>query len=117
MKVIKVVNKREGKLISTFAEGKWQKEYVEGVETKPDTGCLFAYSRKNMTEAQHNFRSTPNTQYWLADAEVVGKVKHYHIDVLYSLWDAFWGSFKLQLRNKGAEYLLCSSITLIKRLG
>ena len=113
MQVIKVVKTVQGKekLVSTFAKGVWQKEYAEGVETKPDTGFLFAYSKRNLARALKD-RGRINTQYWLAEAEVVGKVKDNDISVLDIRWQSFWKGLKLRLRNKGAEYLLCSSITL-----
>ncbi len=115
MKVIKVVDERDGKLVSTFAEGKWQKEYAEGVETKPDIGYLFAYSSRDMKTAKRQMGGS-DYQYWLAEAEVVGKIRHCNIDVTPFQWSRFWGGLKLRLRRKGAEYLLCSSITLIKIL-
>ena len=114
MKVIKVVNERDGKLVSTFADGEWQKEYAKGMETKPDTGYLFAYSIKNMKEAKANFGN--NGQCWLAEAEVVGKMRNNDIDVWDSTWLKFWERSKLQIRLSRASYLLCSSITLIKKL-
>jgi len=116
MEVIKVVGTKGGKLVSTFAEGKWQKEYAEGLETKPDVGCLFAYSSSNMTEAKRNFGTTVEWQYWLAEAEVVGRVRDTSLTVLSRRWTSFWGKLKLRLEVQGAEYLLCSSITLLKRL-
>ena len=115
MKVIKVVYEREEKLVSTFAGGKWRKEYGVGVETKPDTGYLFAYSTKNMKGAKANFDGS-YAQFWLAEAEVVGRVSEYFIDVIEDAWQEFWIGYKLQARLPRADYLLCSSITLIKRL-
>ncbi len=114
MKVIKVVYERDGKLVSTFAPGKWRKEYELGVETKPNTGYLFAYSSRNMKEARRNFGSR-DAQYWLAEAKVVGKVRDEEITVSEERWCDFWGSIEMRLRRR-AEYLLCSSITLIKEL-
>ena len=116
MKVIKVVNKEDGKLISTFAESEWQKEYAEGIETKPDAGCLFAFSRRNMREARLSMGNCPSLQYWLAEAKVVGRMYGSDIIVTRNTWHAFWKEFKLRLRLRGTEYLLCSSITLVKRL-
>lgn len=116
MKVIKVVYERDGKLVSTFASGIWQKEYAEGVETKPDIGHLFAYSRKNLKRARSNFGSHLFVRYWLAEAEVVSRIKDGDITIQDSRWGNFWADFKLHLRMRKAEYLLCSSITLIKEL-
>lgn len=116
MKVIKAVANREGKLVSTFARGEWQKEYAKGVETKPDIGYLFAYSSKNMRGARSSMGMWPGYQYWLAEAEVVGRISGYNIAMQSNWWRGFWADLKLQLRRKGAEYLLCSSITLIRKL-
>jgi len=114
MKVIKVVYERkDGRLVSTFAPGEWEKEYAEGVETKPDVGYLFAYSSRNLKMAKDH---CPFAQYWLAEAEVVGRVSHCNIYLTRSGWRNFWKGLKLQLRAPGAEYLLCSSIILIRRL-
>ena len=115
MKVIKVVNKRDGKLVSTFAADEWRKEYAKGVETKPNIGYLFAYSIKNMKGAKANFGGH-GEQYWLAEAEVVGRVHGGSIAVEEATWLRFWGGRRLQTRLPGATYLLCSSITLIKKL-
>lgn len=116
MEVIKAVDERNGKLVSTFACGEWLKEYAQGVETKPDVGYLFAYSSRNLKEARRDMGGSKPTQYWLAEAEVVGKVWHCEIDMVEYHWRDFWKHLKLRLRNKGAQYLLCSSITLVRRL-
>ena len=115
MKVIKVVNERDNKLVSTFAQDQWMKEYGVGVETKPDTGYLFAYSTKNMKRARDNFKGSA-VQYWSAEANVVGRLSEYSIDVVEDAWQKFWIGYKLQARPPRADYLLCSSITLIKKL-
>lgn len=117
MRVIKAVyNEGHGRLVGTFARGKWQKEYAEGVETKPDVGYLFAFSSRNMGEARGSMGSGAATQYWLAEAEVVGRISGFGLSMVDCRWQNFWKGLKLRLRTKGAEYLLCSSITLIKRL-
>lgn len=118
MEVIKAVDKRNGKLVSTFACGKWLKEYAEGVETKPDVGYLFAYSSRNLRRAKVDMGlpGLSTTQFWLAEAEVVGKVMLGDITTMGGRWCDFWKHFKPQLRRKGADYLLCSSITLTRRL-
>ncbi len=115
MKVIKVVNERGNKLVSTFAGDEWQKEYAKGVETKPDTGYLFAYSIKNMKGARDNFKGSA-TQFWLAEAEVVGKLSDNDVCVIEVRWHMFWKGYKLRRHLPRADYLLCSSITLIKKL-
>jgi len=112
MKVIKVVCERGGRLTSTFAPAEWEKEYAKGVETKPDEGYLFAYPRENLGDAEEDVR---DGQYWLAEAEVVGNVDYSEINMQCSDWHTFWGHFVLR-RRRSAEYLLCSSITLIKEL-
>lgn len=116
MKVIKVVKEKRGKLVSGFAAGKWQKEYAEGVETKPDIGYLFAYSSRNLKGAQRNFPCgySCSYQFWLAEAEVVGRVDHDGIGMLNNKWQKFWDNFKL--KKARTKYLLCSSITLIRQL-
>lgn len=115
MKVIKVLSEEDGKLVSTFAGGEWQKEYAEGAKTTPDTGYLFAYSSRNLNLARRDM-GTGSFQFWLAEAEVVGRVCDSNIDVLNHNWRRFWKGFKLRLRVKRAEYLLCSSIVLVKKL-
>lgn len=112
MKVVKVVEEMDGKLVSTFAAEEWQKQYAEGVETKPDVGCLFAF--KTLKDARYDFCSG-NFQFWSAEANVVGKI-HSAAIIVHGSWHSFWRTFKLRLRMPGAEYLLCSSITLIKRI-
>ena len=116
MKVIKAVKVSDTKLVSTFARDKWKKKYIQGVETTPDVGCLFAYSRRNIRQARKDMGINPNIQFWYAEAEVVGKVKDASIDVFSERWSDFWNMLKLRLQCKGAEYLLCSSITLTKKL-
>lgn len=112
MEVIKAVDAIEGKLVSTFARGKWQKEYAQGAETKPDVGYLFAYSKSNLKGAKKDM--CRSSQFWLAEAEVVGRITRYDITIF--RWSSFWADFKLRLRDRGAEYLLCSSITLIRKI-
>ena len=115
MQVIKVVNEKGSKLVSTFATRAWEKEYAQGVETKPGTGYLFAYSRRDLKRARKDIGAGP-FQYWLAEAKVVGRIKDLDIYLFTREWYSFWKGFKLRLRLEEAEYLLCSSITLIKRL-
>lgn len=115
MKVIKVVEERNGKLISIFATGKWKKKYAEGVETKPDIGYLFAFPSTHLREARESCGGS-DSQYWLAEAEVVGKIHFSNIGVVSYHWLRFWKGFNLQLRIPRAEFLLCSSITLIRKL-
>lgn len=114
MQVIKVVYEIGDKLVSTFAAGKWRKEYAKGVKTEPDVGYLFAYSSKNLQGARMTFGI--GWQYWLAEAEVVGRICDNDIGVINERWLFFWEKFKLRLKVRGAEYLLCSSITLIRKL-
>ena len=56
------------------------------------------------------------SEYWLAEAKVVGKLGRHDFYIRNEQWRDFWKDYKLRLRYKGAEYLLCSSITLIKRI-
>lgn len=114
MKVIKVVSEEHGRLVSTFATEEWQKEYAERVETKPDVGYLFAFPSKNLKQARKEM--SRSDQYWIAEAKVAGKVYSSDIDVLCFTWQSFWRECKLRLRVPRASYLLCSSITLVRRL-
>ena len=119
MKVIKVVTEMNNRLDSTLTprlvsahtEGVWEKEYKEGVETISKVGYLFAYSSRNLKRAKKDFRFS--YQFWLANAKVVGRMNDQDISNRYDEWRTFWKHFRLKPRG---EYLLCSSITLIKRI-
>lgn len=113
MKVIKAVDvDTRCNLVSSFASGKWRKRYAEGVETKPDVGYLFAFPSNHLEQARGE---CGGCQYWLAEAEVVGKILFSAITTMDSQWHDFWAGYRLKLRRPRAEYLLCSSITLIRR--
>jgi len=116
MKVIKAVHMEHGKLVSTFASNKWRKDYAKGVETTPDNGYLFAYPSKNLKQAKHDIGADTSAQFWLADATVVGRTKDTYISIFEEQWFYFWTNFKLCQRLPRADYLLCSSITLVKRI-
>ena len=113
MKVIKVVNREAGKLTSSFASDEWKREYVPGVETKPDIGYLFAYRLKSREEAMGEIPS--GGELWFATAEAVGNIGRPDIDTFSATWKSFWEEFVLR-KSKDKEYLLCSSITLLKPL-
>lgn len=113
MKVIKVVKEQENKLVSSFADGKWKKEYAKGVVTIPNEGYLFAYGERSLKLARCQTDHTAIHQYWEADAEVIGRIAPKKVDVEISAWNNFWEFFKP--KTKG-QYLLCSSITLVKEI-
>ena len=113
MKVIKAVRETsDGELVSTYAGGEWMKVYAEGVETKPDIGYLFAYSEKDLERAREEMSRFE--QFWVAEAEVVGKMQFPFIGLAY--WEDFWRQLKRRRRYKGFAYLLCSSITLVEEI-
>ncbi len=117
MKVIKVCAVKNNKLLSTFASGKWRKEYAIGVPTTPDVGFLFAFpdTKQGRRDARKDM-GVINTHY-LADAVVTGKmsapVALFQIGNGSRKWEGFWGSF---IPGTGGEYVLCSSITLLERI-
>jgi len=115
MQVIKVVVKKGNKLVSTFAEGEWETEYIEGVETTPVTGYLFAYSSEEIKRARAEIMS-PIAQYWSANANVVGRIDDHDVDVLRSRWHDFWSGFVPEEKTGELNYVLCSSVTLVKRI-
>ena len=112
MKVIKAVKSEAGKLTSSFASGEWKREYVPGVETKPDIGYLFAYRLKSGEEAMGEI---PRGELWLAEAEVMGSISLSSLNMHSRTWQSFWAGLKLR-KSKDKRYLLCSSITLLKPL-
>ena len=115
MKVIKVVRQEEdGRLVSTFAPGEWKTGYAKGVEAKPEIGYLFAYPREKLDRAMSDMPGS--YQYWIAEAKIVGKISRSDFWMDKYRWVSFWDCIKLRLRYKGAPYLLCSSITLTKRM-
>lgn len=110
MKVIKAVDVIKGGVkVSSYAEKEWRKEYKANRTTKPDKGLLFAFPREDLDKAQGE---CGDSEYWEADAVVVGRVPHGHLTMYSDKWDNFW----LEFNSNGGEYLLCSRITLRKRL-
>ena len=76
---------------------------------------MFAFSSKDLQGAKSEFSG--GVELWLAEAKVVGRVIRLGINVEKDRWKRFWKLFKLSQRQKQkAEYLLCSSITLIRKL-
>ena len=112
MKVIKAVRESNGKLVSTYAMGEWRKVYAKGVETKPDIGYLLCYPRKNLERARAEM--SPIGQFWIAEAEVVGKIQYEDLGL--EDWEDFWRQLKPKRKYRGPVYLLCSSITLVEEI-
>lgn len=114
--VIKVVTEVNGKLYSTFASGSWCKEYKPGVTTVPNIGYLFAYPKSRLSMAKRETAKIDH--YWIAEATVVGKVTFTEMGTAQRGWNCYWECFRLKhfRRSDEYDYLLCSSITLIREL-
>jgi len=120
VRVIKAVEIQEDiKLTSTFAKGEWLCEYSKGVETKPTIGLLFAYPEGKLYIAKEENTGITlqiTNPLWWAEAEVVGGINYNILKINVNTWKTFWENFKPQPLSENTEYLLCSSITLIKKI-
>ena len=115
MRVIKSVLERHGKLVSTYAKDEWKCEYKKGVVTKPKIGYLFAFP-EDISKADLN-ACTPEAHYWWAEAEVVGRLDYFAVEIRRSnLWSAFWENPRLLPVSYDATFMLCSSITLLEEI-